>query len=243
MSGRTTILAEPDWKNIPWADNPEAKSDMQYLYDIWADLPEIFQQLGRSLESPLDLRPDHTMSVEEIYQRSLNMLRALDKWRRTWHSNHYEDFFETEQTYVPKTWVGRSEDLGWKTCWHFSTLYIAYGYTLYHAILICVLKTMWNCEISDLLVMEHPTIDRSQQLYAAGIEICRCVDYHLIDPLQGAGSLFIIAPVRCAWKILGEDSVQGQWLSAAMKDISTGERGGWAIAEGTLVKCKFLLFC
>ena len=234
LAGRTTILSEPDWKLIPWAGRPEDKSELQHLYDIMVDLPELTMQTHSTLSSPLRLRAGQTMDLNVMYRKCTTLLRALDQWRRTWFNTHYEDLFETQPTYTPSQWYGRTEELNWKTVWHFSSLYEGQAYSLYHALLIILLRLIWNLETSNLLTVEHPNVDRSFSLYTAGIEICRCVDYHLIDAQKGAGSLLILTPVRCAWKSLGEQSPESQWLEAVMADISAGERGRWAIAAGTL---------
>ena len=238
MVFKPTILSGPDWKDIPWMNAPESKSELQHLFDIFVDLPDITRQVWYTLRSPLSMRPNATMDVDTLYRTSMSMLRALDQWRRKWWNRHSEDFFETTPTYTPRAWYGRTEELAWKTCWHFSSLYHSQAYTTYHFILIIVLRMIWNCETSGLLTVEYLEIDRSHQIYAAGIEICRCVDYHLHESLSGAGSLFLLVPVRVAWKSLGESSTESQWLVAAMRDVSEGERGRWSIATGTVSNYK-----
>ena len=240
LASRTTILSEPDWKTIPWADRPEDKSELQHLFDIYVDVPEVAMQCTHPLESPLQLRPGQTMDLDTMYRKCIDLLRALDQWRRMWYNKNYEEFFEAQPTYTPKAWIGRTEELNWKTVWHFSTLYEAQAYSVYHSILILLLRMISNLEQSGLLSVDHPTVNRTLAIYTAGIEICRCVDYHLIEEQSGAGSLLILMPIRCAWKTIGENSLESQWLEAAVADISAGDRGRgrWAIASGTLGKFK-----
>ena len=238
LAVKPCMLSDPDWKHIPWSNAPEKKSELQHLFDILVDVPEITTQFSHPLQSPTSLRPSATLDIDTIYTKATAMLRALDRWRRKWYALHYEDFFETQPKYVPKAWATRSEELSWKTCWYFSSLNIATAYTHYHETLVLVLRAIWNCETSGLLNVEHPNIDRRPQIYACCIEICRCVDYHLIESQKGAGSLFILSPVRIAWKSLGEESIESQWLAAAMADVSAGERGRWAIAIGSVSEFK-----
>ena len=181
------------------------------------------------------------MNLDTMYTKCVSLLRQLHQWRRRWYNLHCEDFFETPPLYYPSTFNEDIQDLPWKTVWHFSSLYTAQPYANYHSILILVLRTMWNLEMSGILSVEHPVIDRSRQIYDAGIEICRSVDYHLIESQKGAGSIFLLVSVRYAWKAFELHSLEARWLEATMTDISTGKTGRWGAAEKTLSKFEHVV--
>lgn len=138
-----------------------------------------------------------------------------------------KNFLGSLPTYTPQSWFGEIDELRWKTVWHFSSPYIANTYRTFHCLIIIALRMVSNLETSGLLSVEHPCVDGSHQIYAAAIEMCRCVDYHLMESHKGAGSLFILVPSRAAWKTLGETTPEGQWLMGVVEDISSGDRGRW----------------
>lgn len=42
---KTTIVASPEWKSMPWAQHPERVTSLKLLTDIVADCPELFSTL------------------------------------------------------------------------------------------------------------------------------------------------------------------------------------------------------
>ena len=164
LTMKKCLLAEPEWKTVPWSGGFSEKSDLQLLYDIFVDVPGVMMYLRDPINPGLRLRTECDGDPDLIYLESSALLEELGKWYQYWFAKECGNFFETEPTFRPANWLGTQEDLAWTTVWHFAELYTAQSYATYNALLMLLLQEMNSLENSGLLTVAHPTFDRSAQI-------------------------------------------------------------------------------
>jgi hypothetical protein len=223
-----TILSQQRWKDVPWALDPEQKILIHHLVDILADCPGLVAQKDRALAANEVLKPQLIRQLKE--QFSLR-LKQLAYWKNCWDVTETQYCHEVPAAEGTPTVNNTTEDMprkAWETVWSYNTLYHANALTIYHATHIHYLKLTLSL---DGEAFAEEKLDSAQDEYSAGIEICRSVDYHLDKMREGAGSFFLMFPLRMAWEAVGKvEPAIGTWLQDVLKKIETGVAGRWALA-------------
>ena len=230
---RPSPLAHPDWKTIPWILEPESKKPLQYLYDILADVPFIFKERERIVDDSLqysEVAADCSALIDQIEE----MITQLGTWYKKWWAEHEPDLFEVDDLGSLKA-EDDDSPLLWETTLHFASLQIAHEYCVYYGTRIMLKTLSRSMKILDPNKDLEEISKLATEARKGSIEICRCVDYHLLDYQVGAGSLFLLFPLRMAWQGLGGNSSrEGQWLVDISKQISKGQKGWWESASHLL---------
>ncbi len=235
---RRTILSSSEWKTIPWALEPEVKSAMQYLVDILADCPYVCMLKDQIISSAAKL--PGSSSAEDIVNKFSVLLDELEAWKLRWGIEPGKGCFEVP---APPTSPLLQDSEGntkpfWSTVLHYDSLSAANQNTLHNAIRILLLKAVEDLIpfTNGLKFNQGPVYP---QMYTAGINICRNIDFHLLHYQAGSGSSTLLFPFRMAWQTLGRsDSVIGQWLEHLIHMIAYGTSaedyrlgGKWAVAR------------
>jgi hypothetical protein len=179
-------LATEEWRTIPWSEHPEQKSAYQHLIDILIEVPALYASSQGSKTTP-----------------PTSLLEGLRIWRNQWVLENPNEPHEANP-YFPDL------NFTWTSVLHFSNLDSANSIILYNATLILILgflklrpnpddqKLPRSPPTAYLPTMSLTPSSFDIEIHNAAIEICRCVDYHLFHIQRGAGSLFLMFPLRVA---------------------------------------------
>jgi hypothetical protein len=223
-----TILSQSQWKTVPWELDPDEKILIHHLVDILADCPGILvsKDQAMSLDGHYVLQDLARAVAEEVN----DCLRHLQAWKNLWDTTEPDCCGEIIAYGDVPTCVdsGGASTPAWYSVHVYKSLYHANALTLYHATHIFLLRKAHD------LVVYSPTEnipDLAQQEFAAAIEICRSIDYHLQKLREGGGSFFFLFTLRMAWEALGTTQPAiGLWLHDVLKKLETGAAGRWALA-------------
>ncbi|KAF2033009.1 hypothetical protein EK21DRAFT_98575 [Setomelanomma holmii] len=221
---KTTIVAKPEWKALPWVQYPGRLHSLKRLIDILADCPELFVLRERT-EQPLKTLDDHQSQMQTLLSKTQAVLNGLHHWEHGWRYGVNDAYTEVEAPETTPVVLDRHgmPTPAWSTIFRYKSLYHASCLTIYHATLILVLRFL-----DGLNVALH-------QIRNAGLIICRSVDYHLTQTWTEVGAVNLLFPLRMAFEAMGREAPAiGTWLRTALDDISAGRRGLWKSAKAVL---------
>lgn len=231
---KPTIMARQDWKHEPWVLHPERIDSLKLLFDIIADFPQVYVTREHFLSSLKSGDTYDTMSG--LLRRCHQILSNLEQWERQWaySPSHAPREVDARPTTPFVTDVDGIVRPAWSTILHYQSLYHATAMTVFKGALILALQ------LTDWLqaYLEEPAEHRSarkERITAAGLFICRSVDFHQEDRWGEQGNFNILFPLRLAFQAVGENNPGiGVWISGVLRDISTGKRGTWRSARSVL---------
>lgn len=231
---KSTIFSRPEWKRLPWTLHPERRSPIHDLLDILADCTEL-----HALKDKADVKvlSDHGYA---LYREILDSLTALSEqlkqWQIIWFSLHKDSPSETTCSRPPPRQLdsdGRFVHF-WESSLNFESLHDAQGHGLFYAILI-LLRKLQLVTLTAAGLSTVQDIVFEQEMFHAGIAICRSVDYHVNNSHAGTGSLILLFPLRMAYEaVVGRSPPIAQWLREILRDINLGSAGRWASAKHLL---------
>ncbi|KZF19234.1 hypothetical protein L228DRAFT_286088 [Xylona heveae TC161] len=309
VTRRRTFMSRPEWKTLPWSEDPLKKDLAQHLMDVYADIPDLVVDHNEALSSsdPTDCY----VRLLEIQSRTTALLQALFRWRVAWEARNPRARYEVL--------VDRAE-CPFPSIYFYEKLGLANEIGLYNAVLIMALEVAqsvdeqlsgsgsgpggvgtgtgtgadpgakWSPTSLDPFVNDRhrpqnskiiasfsasaspsphpssssspsssfpspspspsssasasatpspsspsntandtelrtlPSADLNEMATGAAIEVCRGVHYHLLDHQRSAGELFLLFPLRMAWKALGKSTTpQGRWCENMLRCMVTGE--------------------
>ncbi|KAK9369815.1 hypothetical protein V1509DRAFT_638497 [Lipomyces kononenkoae] len=231
---RRTIFSAPEWKSIPWSLHPEAKNAMQLLMDILADCPDLFIEKEQIMS---DAGTDnHVIEWRKLRAKVKLVLDRLAEWERDWEANNSGYCSEVPAPSTTPTLIdyrGISVP-AWNTVLEYNSLYHANTVVVYNAILILVQILGHKIAFSGNVPALHSQNVASfpDRTFSASLVICRSVEYHLQSLRKGAGSFFLLFPLRMAYDAIGQSNpVIGAWLHDVLQKIQDGKSGRWATAK------------
>ena len=249
MLRRKTILANPEWKSIPWSLHPERKTAMQTLYDIMADCPEKSLRRDCLLSTPEMVVRSHGQILKLLTETSAVLVR-LAQWKESWDFIHPDAASECAPSlFFSSTPTVTAEDdtqiPAWTTILVFKSDYEAIVMGMYNATKILLISLLQSVLIFGQIAAEEAvyvlpeyllTRDaRQRAIKDASFDICRSVEYNLQSTSHASLSLSLLFPLRMAYTPL-EESYPSicAWLRHISSQIANGQRGRWAAAKNLL---------
>jgi hypothetical protein len=229
---KTTILSQTCWKTIPWDENPSQKDLFQYLVDILTDCPQLFVLKDQMYTSKVT--EEALILARELEEHTQSLLAQLESWKASWDAIQGDYCSETPVTSSTPSMISPNGNRipFWKTNLEYNTMRQADAITIYNATIILFLKILQEVAYPCAL---FSTVQLPERMYAAGIEICRSAEYHLRIMREGAGSFYLLFPLRMAWDAIGKfEPAIGFWLEEVLQKIQSGAAGRWAIAGNLL---------
>lgn len=209
---------------------------MQRLVDHLADCPGLFVEKDRIVaESSGSV--DQTSDFVNLFGKVTDLLDSLQQWIEQWEVENPDSCYEmpapASTPLISILGDGKSYAQAWSTVLEYKTLYHANTIIMYHGTIILLLnlaRSIMEMSAFSTLSAYHP-VD-FEKLHTAGIDICRSADYHLQSMRQGAGSFFLLYPLRMAYASVGqvEPSI-GLWIQDVLQQIQDGKSGRWATAK------------
>ena len=226
FSGRRTILSRAEWKVIPWTEHPERGDAMKLLIDILADCPELFV-LRNETTAQLHGTGRYSTSLQLFKSKAFKVLEDLKLWRDS-NPNLLDQWIDAP-TPADSPFCVRSDgqrSLFWNTILNYKSVHLANLTSLYYSIFILVSQLIQGLANGD----EYQGLE--EEVYSAGIIVCRSIDYHLDSVRVGADSLFIFFPMRMAFDAVGKSHAEvGTWLRNKLESIRSQSSGRWATAK------------
>ncbi|EED14757.1 conserved hypothetical protein [Talaromyces stipitatus ATCC 10500] len=234
---RHTILSKPEWKVMPWITYPDKKTAMQRLVDLLADCPALFMEQDRiASESPGT--PDQTGDLIELLRKVIRLLDDLLQWNEQWELENPDYCYDVpapaSTPLIASMYDGDSYVPAWSTVLEYKSMYHANTVIVYNGTLVLLLNLAQSVmQMKSIPTMHQtPHIIDMKKIYNAGITICRSVEYHLQSMRQGAGSFFLLFPLRMAYVSVGRtEPTIGTWIQDVLKQIQDGKSGRWATAK------------
>ncbi|KAF2753173.1 hypothetical protein EJ05DRAFT_505362 [Pseudovirgaria hyperparasitica] len=228
---KPSMFARPEWKTVPWKSYPERRDIVHDLIEHLADVTLLYTMKDSLNETFFQIHGLERFNT--LIQQTLTVLAQFKAWKCRWDELHPDCFFEIEDSTPSPTVLNIYGDPvpAWRTLTRYTTLYHANCLGMYNASLIVVLKFY-----QELLVLDpsrpHSVPDFQDQLFDTGIAICRSVDYHLEEDKIGAGSFYLLFPLRMAWDAVGREHPDiSLWLKSTLAKIQVGSAGHWGMAE------------
>jgi hypothetical protein len=231
---KSTIVASPRWKSIPWAEHPDRITSLKLLTDIVADCPELFvvrDQIMRTQKS----QGTRDIQLQSLLDKAQEVYSSLRQWKHSWETKDHRAY---KEVLPPSTTPVIFDDsanpiLAWTSVFQFGSLYHANALTLYHATLVLILR--FTASIRVALGVVGADSAEEQLIRSAGFFICRSVDFHLNQTWTELGAFNLLFPVRMAYEVVGRgQGAVGEWLEKVLEDISAGKRGLWRSAKAVL---------
>lgn len=209
---------------------------MQRLVDHLADCPGLFVEKDRII-AEASITTDHSNDLTRLFGKVTDLLDSLQQWNDQWELENPDYCFEmpapASTPLIPITSDGNTRVQAWSTVLEFKTLYHANTIIMYHGTIILLLNLAQSITAMSAFstLSTYSPVD-FDKLHLSGIDICRSVEYHLQSMRQGAGSFFILYPLRMAYAALGckEPSI-GLWIQDVLQQIQDGKSGRWATAK------------
>jgi hypothetical protein len=209
---------------------------MQRLVDHLADCPGLFVEKDR-IVAESSVTVDQISDLMNLFGKVTALLDSLQQWNEQWELENPDYCCEVpapaSTPRIPITREGSTQVQAWSTVLEYKTLYHANTIIMYHGTIILLHNLARSIlEMSAFSTLSAcPPLD-FQKVYSSGITICRGVDYHLQSMRRGAGSFFILYPLRMAYAAVGrtEPSI-GLWIQDVLKQIEDGKSGRWATAK------------
>jgi hypothetical protein len=231
---KTTIVAKPEWKVLPWSHFPGRISSLKLLTDIVADCPELFVLREGIMQTHTNQSSQYTQ-LRLLLEKAWKIHANLYQWNDAWVMANGQAYIEVLPPITAPCNIDPSgeETPVWTSVFQFESLYHANALTLYHAILILILRFIAGVEVALGEVGDNSLSE--QQIYGAGLFICRSVDYQLNQTWTEMGAFNVLFPLRMAYEAVGrEQAAVGAWLQKALEDVSAGRRGLWKSAKAVL---------
>ena len=207
---------------------------MQLLVDILADCPRMFVERSSLASNPQILRQENAHN--DLLRRIGDLLDQLDQWKQRGGLENLGCCREVAPDSATPT---LANDHGvqvpaWTTVLEYESLDSANQATLYHAALILILRLAQETArfAVPAPVQYLDALSSSEKIVSASLVICRSVKYHLQMMHCGAGSFFLLFPLRTAYDSISRSHPAiGTWLEHILQQIQDGQAGRWATAK------------
>lgn len=159
-------------------------------------------------------------AIQSLLAKCHWVLRGLEGWEQEWASTACYKRSEVPTPPSPHD-LEMSNHLStpiWPTVLQYPSQVAANAITIYNGALILVMRLMkgLSLEAGDTLSCE----DLQCRVHAAGVAICRRIEFQLDLQRDGHDSFSLLFPLRMAYSAIGEtDSVIGAWLKSVLDHI------------------------
>ena len=212
-----------------------------------SDIPGLAVDIS-TLETPGKISGlESEIVYAELSQKVLNLLLQLDEWRWQWEQNYSNCTFELPaRTDI----LGERRDscIIFPTALHFTSHERAHEVIHYNAILTFLLKLKESLfgEVSINLSTPdvhsvHPDkrvllrLSSALTRQIAAVEICRCVEYFLLNAPGSSAALFVMFALRVADLSFLPQSRESQWISKVCELIS--DTSGFEVLRRIIRSC------
>ena len=247
------FLEQHRWKTIPWALDTGPRPLALRLQDILCDTPGCFEDTQTIL---INLARGHNVknARKSLSDRVLVLVQQLYEIRWQWEEEFAHTCYEVTTELSHTLCLDDGGCALFETVYYFRGILSAVNVANYNALLLLlhnVLNVLGVCQLGELIpptLAGNPDKVNSTSTTSlilpgqgscatAALEICRVVDYCLLEEQDSLGALFLLFPLRVAHGILC-DSQPGtaRWVDNILKEIANSkgfEIGGHILLQQT----------
>ena len=246
---KRTFLEEPHWLHDPWAQDPNQKSPMNRLIDIFCVIPGLLES-SKSLHSSKSFVWDFTTPtlsstgspavgqdhrLVNLRNRTTEWYGRLQRWKEDWDRSYPSAVQPVNISYFPRSDLKFPEDI-FGDAFTFINFLRANEYQLYNTVVFFLSSLMLSVPPPPDELGASPSVsDLLSQRWEAGCDICRAVPYDLFEKHGGGGAYLLLFPLMTCLRLWGEGSEEAKWIKHVLAKIANkwgmeGERKYMAIA-------------
>ena len=212
-----TFLEQQEWKDGPWEQDPSAKSYLDSVTDVLADIPGFLERVTRNKSSSGILFANVQAENSILQVQLLGVLQQLKELHDSWKVQYPNATWLVPTPSVPilETKSGTCPVCPFDCIIYFSDMARANDFCHYNIALILILQLLEDVagpqfvqEILHDTFPEHP--DWSIQTLA--LQICRCAEYLLLDIHNSRGYIIFTFPATIAYIVLDKNSIEARYL-------------------------------
>lgn len=206
------FLEKEEWKTIPWAKCPESKSPYQQIQDFVADVPGFFEDFVNIVTATAKSE-DTTQQRKVLKRKVMTGIRGLIRWRWAYEKHQGVLAWENPVRLGKDLFTDGDEEPLFPMNLYYKDFEAAQTLTVYNQ---AVLGHIWQANalgikepmaaaLTTLSACDRPTPVSplalpSKDLTVARvvIEICRSIEYQLLEEHANIGSYSLMLPMR-AW--------------------------------------------
>ena len=220
---------------VPWANDPDSKDAVDYLLDVFCDVPGILEDMKLLQDTPI-AQGDLSTIWRAVGLRLKSCMESLYRWRAKWEL----DFSNT--CYPIGLDSLRDLNAIWLEIYPLSTAIFfakpthATGLCLYNSMLVLFHRALAKLP-SSIVPIATPNVpplgnycrgSNPRVLLAPGdglvediiCEICRIVYYQLLSYSTSSAALRLMFPLQVAYRNIDPRSDIAEWLSKVISHIA-----------------------
>ncbi|KAE8374367.1 hypothetical protein BDV26DRAFT_296071 [Aspergillus bertholletiae] len=230
IQNQRCFLEDRAWKLVPWASDPGSKMSIDYILDIFCDVPGILDDV-RWLQTSSPSTQDGQRGRDKLCIRFNALFKRLLQWRANWEAQFSDSCFSVALNTLRDLKAVHLDTYPFLDAVFFTkTIHVA-EMCLYNSVLV-ILHRAWNAVSSSTNV--PPSFDTAASDLNSAIllqpgkgslkeitrEICRMVYYQLLFCPGHIGAIQLILPVQVAYQNVVPDSEEAHWLSKIISHIA-----------------------
>ena len=233
---KRTFLDQDAWLTLPWAHDPDRKSAINHLIDIFCIIPGLLED-SKSLHTSTSFVWDITSSPTSpgtaspaarqdprrvaLRQRTQEWYTKLQRWKEVWDRSYPSAVQSVQISYFPRSDIKFPEDI-FSYAINFTNFLRANEYQLYNTVVFFLSSLMLsNPPLSSDDREASPSVsDLLGQRWEAAYNICRAVPYDLFEKHGGGGAYLILFPLLTTLRLFGEGSDEGKWIKHVLGSIA-----------------------
>ena len=207
------------WKTVPWEGDKEAKTTMDYLVDVLADIPYFLQILTTNRRSFPGIIAENQPGCKLLKAQLPRVLKRLKDLHHAWGAQFLNSYWPV--TPSPRPPFARDKEMKsppppFETVLHFTDLQRAYDFCLFNVTLLLVLILLEDSgepKLVDKFLQDmFPNIPNCTIQIIAN-SICRSADYLLLDMHGSLGFILWTFPATVAYLFMDKKMPQARYVS------------------------------
>ncbi|PON23755.1 hypothetical protein TGAM01_v207402 [Trichoderma gamsii] len=225
------FLEEDAWKTVPWADNPNSKTSMDCLNDIFCHLPGVMEDLQVPLQHAAVVQEAKISDIILCFQIKA-LFEKLYDWRVKWEQNFSHTYFNVGLGSLKDLNVFELDSYPFPTAIFFTEHLRVAEICIYNAMLLLLHQACRQLPDSirptvasygNSYPWPHPSVlltpgDGSVEDIIG--EFCKLVYFQLLSYPGNTGAIQIMFPLQVAYRNANPESREARWLYKIISHIA-----------------------
>ena len=239
---KRTFLDRTEWLTLPWAQDPDQKSTMNLLIDIFCIIPGLLED-SKSLHSNTSFVWDLTTPTSpstasatqfeqdprlvDLRRRTQECYIKLQKWKEDWDRAYPNAVQSVDMSVFPPSDLKFPIEI-FEYAITFPNFLRANEFQLYNTVIFFLSSLMLSVPSlsSDDRITSPSVSDLLSQRWDAASDICRAVPYDLMFEMHGCGGAYLLLfPLLTNLRLFGAESPEGRWI----RQVLEGIRNKWGL--------------
>lgn len=225
------FLEEDAWKTVPWADNPNSKTSMDCLNDIFCHLPGVMEDLQVPLQHAAVVQEAKISDIILCFQIKA-LFEKLYDWRVKWEQDFSHTYFNVGLGSLKDLKVFELDSYPFPTAIFFTEHLRVAEICIYNAMLLLLHQACRQLPDSlrptvasygNPYPWPHPSVlltpgDGSVEDIIG--EFCKLVYFQLLSYPGNTGAIQIMFPLQVAYRNANPESREARWLYKIISHIA-----------------------